>query len=202
MKKKIYVLLLLIISILSLASQKSEQNKELKEDEISNIINNSLTNVENKKNDDKKQEKNKNDENINVVEENSNDDDTLEIIKIEKENVDLNNPDSIYRMCLYYISVNLFESAYDLARQDKSGDVRNIFMQATAARMIGKYNEAIEKYNKVLQINPNHLKSMLGLGLAYRGKQDISKALHYLEMYNNLSSDVNVSSVINELKGR
>lgn len=201
MKKKIYVLLFLIISILSMASQKIEQGKETKEDEISNIINNSLTNVENKKNEEKKQEVNKNEETLEETSQNS-EDETLEIIKIEKENVDLNNPDSIYRMCLYYISVNLFESAYDLARQDKSGDVRNIFMQATAARMIGKYSEAIEKYNKVLQINPNHLKSMLGLGLAYRGKQDISKALHYLEMYNNLSSDVNVSSVINELKGR
>lgn len=102
----------------------------------------------------------------------------------EKQILSTENEDAIYSLALLYVKEGLYESALKLALKDKKQSVKNLYLAATAARMTGKYNMAVNLYNKVLQHGP-HLKSYLGLAMAYRGLGEFEKAQSYMQKYNN-----------------
>lgn len=119
-----------------------------------------------------------------------------ELSKLEKEVLLSKNSDNIYSLMQIYMKIGLYEKAMKLGLKD--GDVRNIYLSALAARLIGKYDTSISQYNKVLSKYPDHLNSLLGIGLAYRAKKDTSNARKYLNKY--LSNGGNNSNVVNTLK--
>lgn len=102
----------------------------------------------------------------------------------EKQILSTNNEDAIHSMALLYVKEGLYESAMKLALKDRKKSVKNIYLAATAARMIGKYDMAINLYNKVLESGA-HAKSYLGLAMAYRGKGDFGKAESYMQQYSS-----------------
>ncbi|WP_068268220.1 CDC27 family protein [Caviibacter abscessus] len=104
----------------------------------------------------------------------------------EKQILSTNNEDAIHRLALLYVKEGLYESAMKLALKDKSKSVKNLYLAATSARMIGKYDMAINLYNQVLS-SGTHYKSYLGLAMAYRGKGDFEKAESYMQQYNNVT---------------
>lgn len=118
--------------------------------------------------------------------------------KLEKEVLKSKNEDNISNLMKIYIKSALYERAMKLGM--KSNDVKNIYLSALSARLIGKYDISISQYNRVLKINPNHLDSILGLGLAYRGKKENGLAIKYLTQYlNSGGTNPNVARVIKSL---
>lgn len=103
----------------------------------------------------------------------------------EKQIVSTGNADAIHSLAMLYIRENLYESAMNLALKDKSRNPKNIFLAATAARMIGRFDKSIKLYNEVLSKNSSHAKSYLGLAMAYKGKGDFKNASRYLHTYAN-----------------
>lgn len=101
----------------------------------------------------------------------------------ENQVVSTNNADAIYSLALLYIKDGLYESAMNLALKDKTHNPKNLYLAATTARFIGKYDTAINNYQKVLKVNSNHAKSYLGLAMAYKGKGNYKTALKYLNTY-------------------
>ena len=89
-----------------------------------------------------------------------------------------------------------------LALKDKKGSIKNIYLAATCARMIGKYDTSINLYSKVLNVDGQHAKSILGLAMAYKGKGDFDKALHYMQKYSHYDSSAEVINAINSLQSR
>ncbi len=108
----------------------------------------------------------------------------------EKQVVSTGNADAIHSLAMLYIKESLYESAMNLALRDKTRNVKNIFLAATAARMIGRFDKSIKLYNEVLSKNSNHAKSYLGLAMAYKGKGDFSQAQKYLKMSNEHSQRI------------
>ena len=115
----------------------------------------------------------------------------------EKQILSTSNSDAINQLALLYIRENLYESAMKLAMKDKNKDPRNMYLAATAARMIGKYDTAIDLYSKVLSKNSGHSKSILGLAMAYKGKGQYKQALKYLRQYSNYDSS---DRIVNEIQ--
>lgn len=120
------------------------------------------------------------------------------INNIEKEVLASKDSNNINSLIKIYMKSGLYERAMKLGLKDS--DLRNIYLSALAARLIGKYDISISQYNKVLASQPDHLNSLLGIGLAYRAKKDNSKALTYLTKYvNNGGNNPNVTKAINDL---
>ena len=120
----------------------------------------------------------------------------------EKQVLDTNNEDAIHSLSLLYVKDGLYERAMNLSLKDKKGSIKNIYLAATCARMIGKYEISINLYNKVLNFNSQHSKSILGLAMAYKGKGDFDKALYYMQKYSEYDSSAEVINAINSLKSR
>ena len=74
----------------------------------------------------------------------------------EKQVVSTGNADAIHSLAMLYIKESLYESAMNLALRDKTRNIKNIFLAATAARMIGRFDKSIKLYNEVLSKNSNH----------------------------------------------
>lgn len=108
----------------------------------------------------------------------------------EKQVISTGNADAIHSLAMLYIKESLYESAMNLALKDKTRNVKNIFLAATTARMIGRFDKSIKLYNEVLSKTPNHAKSYLGLAMAYKGKGDFEKAQKYLKMSNEHSQRI------------
>ena len=69
----------------------------------------------------------------------------------------------------------------------------------------GQYDKAIERFTRVLEINPARIDMYVYMGDAYARLGDNQKAISNLEMFTNLSGDrevvADVQNYINELKG-
>lgn len=120
----------------------------------------------------------------------------------EKQVLSTNNEDAIHSLALLYVKDGLYERAMHLALKDKKGSIKNIYLAATCARMIGKYDTSINLYSKVLNVDGQHAKSILGLAMAYKGKGDFNKALHYMQKYSHYDSSAEVINAINSLQSR
>lgn len=191
MKKLIYIAIL----IFGLVAFSEDNDRKISTEEINNIINNSLSKLE-KKGEIKKLDEPKTEKDKEVSEKTVSE----ELKNYEENTLDIGSNNEVYNLAITYVNQNLYESANRLVRKDKSNDIKLIYIRAATSRMIGDYDDAINSYNLVLQKDPNHLKSILGLGLSYRGKGNIGKAIYYLEMYNNKNADVDISTIINRLK--
>jgi tetratricopeptide (TPR) repeat protein len=68
----------------------------------------------------------------------------------------------------------------------------------------GQYDKAIERFSKILAINPEYLEAYIYLGQTFANKGDKKKAIETLEKYKSLNKDelINeeVTKYINELK--
>ena len=52
-----------------------------------------------------------------------------------------------------------------------------------------RYDEAVEKYLKILKIDPDNVYALAGLGDSYRGLKDVDKALDVWSRYLSLRPD-------------
>lgn len=114
----------------------------------------------------------------------------------EKKVVSTNNSEAIYNLAKLYIKDGLYERAMNLALKDRHKDIRNIYIAATSARMLGYYDKSIKLYKQVLSNNPNHAKSLLGTAVAYKGKNDIKQALKYMTSYSKYD---NSNEIMNDI---
>ncbi len=99
---------------------------------------------------------------------------------------------SIYGLCNLYFKDGLYERAVTLAKTDRTGDIRNLFVVAIGSRLIGDNDVSIEYYNRILSKSPNNLEANLGIGVAYKQKGDFKNAISYLQKYANQTSDPEV----------
>ncbi len=100
----------------------------------------------------------------------------------------------------WYIEHGLYEKAMNLALQDPNRTTENIYLAATAARMIGQYDKSISLYNEVLEYNPNHYKTFLGLAMAYKLKGHFKIAASYLIKYQQFNNSPEIERQINKLQ--
>lgn len=103
----------------------------------------------------------------------------------------------IYDIAKAYATKNYLSNAQKVASLGK--DTKNIYLVATTSRYLGDYKKAIEKYRQVLSVKPNHLNSILGIGLSYIRVGDKSTAITYLQNYYDQTSNTEVKILINEL---
>ncbi len=123
-----------------------------------------------------------------------------EYYKYEKEILATNNSIAINDYAKWYIEHGLYEKAMKLALKDPNKSVENIYLAATAARMIGKYDTSINLYKKVLRVNPNHYKSFLGLAMNYKMKRHFKSAISYLRKYQQYNNSPEIERQIQRLQ--
>ena len=119
--------------------------------------------------------------------------------KYEQQVVSTGNSEAIHSLAMLYIKEGLYEHAMNLALRDRSRNIKNIYLAATTARMIGKYDQAIKLYNNILNVNSSHAKTYLGLAMAYKGKGKFSQSLKYLKMYANYDNSRRIQEDIHVL---
>lgn len=118
----------------------------------------------------------------------------------EKEILASKNSQVINDYAKLYVRSGLLESAMNFALKDPNRSVENIYLAATAARMIGEYDKAISLYNEVLNKNPNNSKAILGLAVSYKSKQDFYKAVKYLKKYSQFNNSPEIQEQIRILQ--
>lgn len=119
-------------------------------------------------------------------------------LELEKQILETNDDEYIYSLVNIYMKEALYEKAMKLAL--KSNDIRNIYISAFAARLIGKYDISISQYQKILSENPNHLNSLLGIANAYRYKKDYPNAIKYFNLYiSNGGTNPHISKILKSL---
>lgn len=109
------------------------------------------------------------------------------------------NSNTIYQMVQIYFQDGLYERAVNIAKKDRSNDIRNLYAVAIGSRLIGLYDQSIEYYNKILQTSPNQVEAKLGIAVAYKSKGDFNRALTYLREYASVYSSSEVNRAISEL---
>lgn len=93
------------------------------------------------------------------------------------------NANTIYQMSQLYFRDGLYEKAVNMAKEDLSGDTRNLYVVAIGSRLMGNYDQSIDYYNRILAVSPGQAEARLGIGIAYKSKGEYSKALQYLKSY-------------------
>jgi putative tetratricopeptide repeat-containing domain protein len=109
---------------------------------------------------------------------------------------------TIFQLCQLYFKDGLFERAANLAKKDRSGDIRNLYVVAISSRLMGNYDQSIDYYNRILASAPGESQAKLGIGIAYKGKGEYAKALEYLRSYSATNPDREVSreiAILNEV---
>lgn len=119
--------------------------------------------------------------------------------KYENQVVATGNSEAIHSLAMMYVREGLYESAMNLALRDKSRSTRNIYLAATAARMIGRFDKSIQLYNELLKRDSGHPKTYLGLAMAYKGKGNYKQALSYLRTYQSHDNSRRIQQDINVL---
>lgn len=117
----------------------------------------------------------------------------------EKQILSSLNANTIYQMVQIYFRDGLYERAVNIAKKDRSGDLRNLYAVAIGSRLIGLYDQSIEYYNKILRNSPNQAEAKLGMAVAYKSKGDFHRALTYLREYASVYSSSEVNRAISEL---
>ncbi|WP_067141838.1 tetratricopeptide repeat protein [Oceanivirga salmonicida] len=120
--------------------------------------------------------------------------------KYEKEILATNNSLAINDFANWYISQGLYEKAMNVALKDPNRSNENIYLAATAARMLGQYDKSIALYNEVLSMDPNHAKSYLGLAVNYKLKKHFSIAVNYLNKYKEYNNSTEIENQIEKLR--
>lgn len=169
-----------------------------------NTLNNEIENIKSKMNEIPSIESNiENDNNVDLIVENtmmiekfgidkptSDNNKFKQYKEYEKEVLSRNDPRAITSLANLYFKDGLYEKAINIAKKDVTNSNENLYIVAVLSRMIGKYDESIEYYQKILSNNPNHQESLKGIGIAYKNKGDYTNALFYLKQYNNQNAEV------------
>jgi tetratricopeptide (TPR) repeat protein len=88
--------------------------------------------------------------------------------------------------------------------QNDSNNIAAQFKMGIFAVRSQQLNKAVERFKKVLSLDPNHAEAMLYLGECYANLGNKTEALKYLEQFKNISNDAiinaEVDDFINKLK--
>lgn len=116
------------------------------------------------------------------------------------EYIESTNRDSnvIFQLGDQYFRMNQLERAEKIFSMDKS-DIRNLFGAATTARFLGKNQEAISRYNEVLDMNPNFYEAYLGRGIANRNLKNYDSALSDFREYLEYNKDEYVYAGVGDI---
>ncbi|VWL85731.1 tetratricopeptide repeat protein [Oceanivirga miroungae] len=120
----------------------------------------------------------------------------------EYEEQILIEPDSmiINELARYYIRLGLIERAANISEKDPSEDIENLFIAATARRMMGDYDKAIALYEKVLNKDSSVYKAYLGIAISYKQKEDFYRASRNLKKYASYVNSPEILKQIEELE--
>lgn len=98
------------------------------------------------------------------------------------------NTEVIFQLANQYFRMNQYDRARKIFSMDKT-DIRNVFGAATAARFLGRNEEAISLYNDTLNIDSSFYETYLGRGIANRNLQNYDSALNDFRQYLNYRQD-------------
>lgn len=98
------------------------------------------------------------------------------------------NTEVIFQLGNQYFRMNQYDRARKIFSMDKT-DIRNVFGAATAARFLGRNEEAISLYNDTLNIDSSFYEAYLGRGIANRNLQNYDSALNDFRQYLNYRQD-------------
>lgn len=118
----------------------------------------------------------------------------------EKAAIETKNPDIIFKMANLYFRDGLYQRAINVAMKDKTNSLSNLYVVAIASRLIGKYEQSISYYDKILALHPMEMEARLGRGIAYKTIGEFEKALSDLRSYANSNGNVEVNTTIRELQ--
>ena len=108
------------------------------------------------------------------------------------------NSNVIFQLGDQYFRMNQFERAEKIFAMDKS-DIKNVFGAATTARFLGKNQEAISRYNEVLDMNPNFYEAYLGRGITNRNLKNYDSAISDFREYLEYKQDEYVYAGIGDI---
>ena len=108
------------------------------------------------------------------------------------------NSNMIFQLGDQYFRMNQLERAEKIFAIDKS-DIRNVFGAATTARFLGKNQEAISRYNEVLNMNPSFYEAYLGRGIANRNLKNYDSAISDFREYLEYKQDEYVYAGIGDI---
>lgn len=108
------------------------------------------------------------------------------------------NSNVIFQLGDQYFRMNQFERAEKIFAMDKS-DIKNVFGAATTARFLGKNQEAISRYNEVLDMNPNFYEAYLGRGITNRNLKNYDSAISDFREYLEYKQDEYVYAGIGDV---
>lgn len=108
------------------------------------------------------------------------------------------NSNVIFQLGDQYFRMNQLERAEKIFAIDKS-DIRNVFGAATTARFLGKNQEAISRYNEVLNMNPSFYEAYLGRGIANRNLKNYDSAISDFREYLEYKQDEYVYAGIGDI---
>ena len=108
------------------------------------------------------------------------------------------NSNVIFQLGDQYFRMNQLERAEKIFAMDKS-DIRNLFGAATTARFLGKNQEAISRYNEVLNMNPSFYEAYLGRGIANRNLKNYDSAISDFREYLEYKQDEYVYAGIGDI---
>ena len=108
------------------------------------------------------------------------------------------NSNVIFQLGDQYFRMNQLERAEKIFAIDKS-DIRNLFGAATTARFLGKNQEAISRYNEVLNMNPSFYEAYLGRGIANRNLKNYDSAISDFREYLEYKQDEYVYAGIGDI---
>lgn len=108
------------------------------------------------------------------------------------------NSNVIFQLGDQYFRMNQLERAEKIFVIDKS-DIRNVFGAATTARFLGKNQEAISRYNEVLNMKPSFYEAYLGRGIANRNLKNYDSAISDFREYLEYKQDEYVYAGIGDI---
>ncbi|WP_308575156.1 tetratricopeptide repeat protein [uncultured Fusobacterium sp.] len=108
------------------------------------------------------------------------------------------NSNVIFQLGDQYFRMNQLERAEKIFAIDKS-DIRNVFGAATTARFLGKNQEAISRYNEVLNMNPSFYETYLGRGIVNRNLKNYDSAISDFREYLEYKQDEYVYAGIGDI---
>lgn len=92
-----------------------------------------------------------------------------------------------------------YENAMKVFLKDKSGNYKNEFGVAAAARMAGDFEKAEIYYKKVINKNPEIADAYFGLGVIYQKQKSYDSAIENFKNYLEIKKNEDVYSVLSSL---